>query len=67
MKTEYRIVTDEYAGYEAQVWRWYWPFWSQMGINTHKTIEKARDYIDKTAEGYGTVVVEHYNPKPKTK
>jgi hypothetical protein len=67
MKTKYRIVTDKYLGYEAQVWRWYWPFWSQMSVNTHKTIEKARGYIDENAVGYKTVVVDYYIPKPKTK
>jgi hypothetical protein len=65
MKTKYRIVTDKYAGYEAQVWRWYWPFWSQMSINTHKTIEQAREYIDRNAVEHE--VVDYYIPKPKTK
>ena len=67
METKYRIVTDKYAGYEAQVRRWYWPFWSQMSVNTHKTIEQAREYIDRNSVGYETVVVDYYIPKPKTK
>jgi len=46
MKTKYRIVTDRYLGYECQVWRWYWPFWSQMNFtNTHHSIEAAKKYI----------------------
>jgi hypothetical protein len=43
----YRIVTDEYAGYEAQCWRWWWPFWTQCGPlgNTHFSVEEAENYI----------------------
>lgn len=45
--TKYRIVTDQYLGYECQVWRWYWPFWIQLGgINTFHTIERAEHYIN---------------------
>jgi hypothetical protein len=47
MKTKYRIVSDRYLGYECQIWRWYWPFWVQMGFtNTHSSIEDAKRYID---------------------
>lgn len=46
----YRIVYDRYSGYEAQVWRWYWPFWVQMGwTNTHPTITDAEEYIRRGA------------------
>jgi len=45
-KTRYRIVKDNYAGYEAQVKYWWWPFWIQMNcINTHSSIDKAERYI----------------------
>lgn len=41
----YRIVRDSYAGYEVQVWRWYWPFWSELNFcNTHFTVEEAEEY-----------------------
>jgi hypothetical protein len=45
----YRIVRDNYAGYEVQVWRWWWPRWAMARIfpaftNTHSTIEKAETY-----------------------
>lgn len=41
-KTKYRVVTDNYLGYEAQYKPWFLPFWQQLdGINTHPTIEKA--------------------------
>ncbi len=43
---KYRIVKDYYAGYECQIWRLWWPFWCQMDyVNTHSTIEKAKDFI----------------------
>ena len=41
-KTKYRVVTDNYLGYEAQYRPWFLPFWQQLnGTNTHPTIEKA--------------------------
>ena len=45
---KYRIVKDRYAGYECQVLYWWFPFfWFQMGaINTHASIEKAKEYIN---------------------
>ena len=41
-KTKYRVVTDNYLGYEAQYRPWFFPFWQQLnGMNTHMTIEGA--------------------------
>ena len=41
---KYRIVRDNYLGYEVQR-RWFLIFWSQLGgINTFSTIESARWY-----------------------
>lgn len=40
-KRKYRIVRDRWAGYEFQVWRWWWPFWVMPYCNTHSTIETA--------------------------
>lgn len=49
MKTCYRIVTDEYAGYEVQIKRWWMPIWFQKwkygGVNTFRTIEDAQKWI----------------------
>ncbi len=43
---KHRIVTDNYLGYECQVWRLWWPFWVQIGfVNTFSTIEEAKNYI----------------------
>ena len=50
----YRIVRDNYLGYECQKWRIWFPFWIQMGFtNTHPTIERAIAFI----ENNGSVVV----------
>jgi hypothetical protein len=39
----YRIVRDNYAGYEVQCWRFWFPVWIQCNLtNTHSTIEAAR-------------------------
>jgi len=62
METRYRIVKDNYCGYEVQVRRWYFPFWIQHGLfNTHSSIEGARQYI----EGLSNQVVEYYPHKKK--
>lgn len=53
---KYRIVTDGYAGYEVQIWRWWFPFWVQLGFtNTHSTIERAERY----ARGNARTVVKY--------
>lgn len=46
----YRIVTDNYSGYEVQARRWWWPFWVQCNrCNTHPTIEHAEKYAEGVA------------------
>ncbi len=41
-KTKYRVVTDNYLGYEAQYKPWFLPFWQQLNeVNTHHIIERA--------------------------
>ena len=49
IKTRYRIVTDDYNGYEAQVKHWFFPFfWFEINqSNTSTTIEKAEAVIEK--------------------
>lgn len=44
MKNRYRIVEDHYLGYEVQIWRWRWPFWTMWGYNTFKSIEEAETW-----------------------
>lgn len=52
-KTQYRVVTDNYAGYEVQYKPWWWPFWRQVDgpgkykVNTFISLEAARDYANK--------------------
>lgn len=52
MKNEYRIVRDNYAGYEVQIRRWWFPLWVQVNfINTHFSIERAEKYAKDHANG----------------
>ena len=45
LETRYRIVTDEYLGYEVQ-WRYWWmPFYVQGAMNAHRTVDDAENYI----------------------
>jgi len=47
-KTKWRIVTDNYCGFEVQ-YRWWWfPVWRQAGfVNTFSTVESALSYIER--------------------
>lgn len=50
---EYRIVRDNYRGFEVQIRRWWWPFWKQVGFtNTHYSIEEAEQFAADHARGY---------------
>lgn len=45
-QTRYRIVTDRYAGFEAQFRVWWWPCWMQInGMNTFPSAEAAERFI----------------------
>ena len=48
-KNKYRIVIDNYNGYEAQVRFWWFPIiWCQVGgTNTSSSIERARQIIHR--------------------
>ena len=56
-KPEYRIVRDNYSGYEVQIRRWWhWPFWRQAAwCNTHSSVEAAETF----AEGHARSPVKH--------
>ena len=60
----YRIVTDEFAGYEVQSWRWWWPFWVQGTINTHSSIAEAEEYAEEYAKGRAKRVVKNIGRLP---
>jgi len=50
---KYRIVADDFAGYECQCWRLWWPFWIEMnGTNTHSSLDAAKKYIEKYSTIY---------------
>lgn len=45
---KYRIVTDNYCGYEVQYKSPWLPFWLQVGgCNTHQTIEDAEKWLER--------------------
>ena len=49
--TQYRVVTDDYAGFEVQQRSWWWPFWRTSPgphfeyANTFFTKEDAIEWI----------------------
>ena len=50
----YRIVRDNYCGFECQKWRLWFPFWLEIGyVNTHMSIDAAISFIKND----GTVVL----------
>ena len=54
-KNEYRIVTDNYLGYEVQIRHWWFPKWFQATsygefANTHRSIEEAEAWANKHAK-----------------
>ena len=46
-KTKYRIVRDNYCGYEVQFRYWWMPFYFQGDCNTHVSVERALAYANK--------------------
>lgn len=47
--TKYRIVRDSWLGFEVQIWRWWWPFWTDHFngkiTNTFATVDRAEEFI----------------------
>lgn len=54
---KYRIVRDNFAGFEVQIWRWWRPVWVQPRINTHCRVRDAEAYALSHATGGATVGV----------
>lgn len=53
----YRIIEDDYCGYEVQVKRWFFPFWFQVWgeaspTNTSGTLVKAKELVEKHKKGF---------------
>lgn len=45
---KYRVVLDNFAGYEAQVWRVWFPIWWQInGVNTSTSLDRAIEVCRK--------------------
>lgn len=51
-KTKWRVVTDNYCGYEIQKKLWWLPFWFQTnkygkigGVSTFSTVDEAMKHI----------------------
>ena len=64
-KRRYRIVKDNYLGYEVQSRMWFLPFWFECNsgrdiANTHSSIEEAKKFIQNRVNG-GIPIME-YNP-----
>lgn len=62
-RIRYRVVTDNYKGFEIQYRFWYIPFWAQAdlngkGANTFSSPEEAKEEINnlKSRECLGNVV-----------
>ena len=44
---KFRIVTDNYLGFECQKWCLWYPFWVQINfVNTHSNINDAIEFIE---------------------
>jgi hypothetical protein len=49
--TKYRVVNDNYNGYEVQSFRWWFPMWMQCWAsgsitNTFSNLDRAKQFIE---------------------
>jgi len=56
--TQYRVVREQWSGFEAQKREWYWPFWTAISNrpatlceNTKSTVEEAVKLINDYKNG----------------
>ena len=64
-KAEYRIVTDNYCGFEVQFRTRWWPFWRQIDFaNTNLSLEMARARALSHAKARCGIVVENLGSLP---
>ncbi len=62
--TRYRVIRDNYAGYEAQFRVWWWPFWQQCNfVNTSPSIGLARQVCVAHARASGDAVVAQFSAR----
>lgn len=44
---KYRVIRDNFSGYEAQVRYWFFPFWLEcFGTNTTSSLEGSKKVIE---------------------
>jgi hypothetical protein len=66
MKNSYRVVSDNFEGFEAQVKYWWFPFiWIQIprsiyNGNTHRTLGEAIEFIEECKRKNKTNYKVHY-------
>lgn len=61
-KTKYRIVSDNFAGFEAQFKVWWFPFWIQcFGVNTRATLESAIEVCKRHSKRTKTIQKASFN------
>ena len=54
-KTKYRVVGDNYLGYECQIRYWWFPIWVQLGgVNTWSTLASAKRNIEHMSKVHAT-------------
>lgn len=63
---KYRIVADDYNGYECQCWRLWFPFWIQMTeygsfCNSFRDLSSAKAFISNSKQ----IIWKHMNNKIK--
>ena len=48
-KNKFRIITDNYRGYEVQIKRWWFPFWVECWrdgmVNSFSSVDDAKKWI----------------------
>ena len=45
---KFKIVPDKWLGYEVLIWRWWFPMFVNLPVNTFTTKEKAIKWIEET-------------------
>jgi len=55
-KNKYRIISDNFCGYEVQIRYWFFPIWLQcfefpFNTNTHKSLEDAKEFMEQHRNG----------------
>ena len=56
-KTKYRVITDNYNGFQSIKKVWFWPFWFRViGSTTVTTKEEAKKAIDNDGVVIGNFV-----------